>query len=301
MAGVTSGLGGGVAGDDDPRQVGGSLSDLTLFSQDNSDLMDNFGFVQFFQIFFLGVFRLLLSFCPGTTFGLLSNDDSILPDTREERAFLGDPLKNTMLMTVMRRLPILTTIPVILSIVLFVIDMIMLINPMTHNRSKGVTSLAPMPHSEHPKTPLPQEQEDIGERREVRTAREEGTSCWVQCRFGFQGKDEAGAPLEQWSDGLEHYEEDEDEDMRAGKETLQEYNVAPYTKIEVLVRETIGSFADILPQLGACLGTIIGGHIRFWGSPNFPFGTMVTCAGLVGRSISHLLAVLGRNEIIYPI
>ena len=53
----------------------------------------------------------VVPFCPKDAVGLFGLDDEILPDTRDEHAYIGDPVKNTMVMQVLRRLPLLTTIP----------------------------------------------------------------------------------------------------------------------------------------------------------------------------------------------
>ena len=103
MAGITSGVGGFVDPAPPAPLLGGGLSDLSLLSKDNTAIMDNFGFLQIFQVFFLGDFR-LLSVC--LVWMMKSS-----PDTRDEHTYLGDPVKNTMVMQVLRRLPLLTTIP----------------------------------------------------------------------------------------------------------------------------------------------------------------------------------------------
>jgi len=355
MAGLTSGVGGFVDPAPPAPSLPPHLSDLSLLSKDNTAILDNFGFLQFLQIFFLGDYRLLMSFCPKAAAGLFGLDDEVLPDSRDEHTYLGDEVKNTMVMQVMRRLPILTTIPVVITIVLFVVDIIMLINPMSH-RIMSATPLAPtiapfiLTLEDAPVVAAQQKRR----KRSIDGAAEHGKNSGrrlthslasvrqtLSLALGNQGWGEEGelpAGRDQGEqDGREeeHVEDDErvgemeeagsvgkeeeaervgkeeevervgkeEEDDRVGKEELPEYNVAPYTKIEVLVRETIGSFADVLPQMGSCLGAMIGCHVRlaFWGNVCSPFGTIITCSGLVGRSISHLLAVLGRNELIYPI
>jgi hypothetical protein len=320
MAGVTSGVGGFVNPAPPAPLLGGGLSDLSLLSKDNTAIMDNFGFLQFVQVFFLGDYRLLMSFCPKAAVGLFGLDDEILPDSRDEHVYLGDPVKNTMVMQVMRRLPILTTIPVVLSIVLFLVDVIMLINPMSH-RIMSATPLAPSiaPFIAGEEAPAATAGQHKRRKRSIDGAAEHGKNSGrrlshslasvrqtLSLALGTQGWGEEGELPTGGDQGEQDRGEEEyvgAESERVGKGELPEYNVPAYTKIEVLVRETIGSFADVLPQMGACLGAMIGCHVRlaFWGNVCSPFGTVITCSGLVGRSISHLLAVLGRNELIYPI
>jgi len=320
--------------------MAGTQTDFSLFMRDQSRILDNFGFLEFIQIFVLGDTHLLMSTSPRATVGLFGQDGDIIPDdSRSGNMFLGDPIKNTMMLQSIRRLPILTAVPVVLTVVLVVIDVFMLLNPMTH-RIIATTPLAPLVapfigtgsaiEASRKKRSLDGVGQGKGRRRfshSVASLTE--TVLWALEKKGWlEATDPAGLYSEEdrpvgsvpgyqlggedepgWSTqgeqlrGNESDPTDQDRRGSAWKEGLPEYPVPFDTKLEVLVRETVGSFADILPQMGACLGNLIGCHVRlvFWGNTCKPYGMVVTCAGLVGRSISHLLGVLGRQEILYPI
>jgi len=117
---------------------------VLMTGQDSSNLLDGFGFLQFVQIFLLGDTRVLLSTVPRVSVDLLGQDGDIISDTRNSRVFLGDPVKNTMLLQSIRRFPIITSVPIIVTLVLLVVDVIKLINPMFHRVLAASPVLAPI-------------------------------------------------------------------------------------------------------------------------------------------------------------
>ena len=119
-------------------------SNFALVSGDSSGLLDGFGFLQFLQIFLLGDTQLLLSVIPRAPVGLLGLEDDIINDARASRSYLGDPVKNTMLLQAVRRFPIITAIPLIVTVILLVVDIISLVNPMVHRVLFAIPALSPI-------------------------------------------------------------------------------------------------------------------------------------------------------------
>jgi len=115
-----------------------------LMTGDSSSLLDGFGFLQFLQIFLLGDTRVLLSIVPRVSVGLFGQDDDILSDTRTSKSFLGDPVKNTMLLQSIRRFPVITAVPLIVTVILLVVDLASLLNPMVHRILFAIPSLSPI-------------------------------------------------------------------------------------------------------------------------------------------------------------
>lgn len=115
-----------------------------LMTGDSSSLLDGFGFLQFIQIFLLGDTRVLLSIVPRVSVGLFGQDDDIVSNTRTSKSFLGDPVKNTMLLQSIRRFPVITAVPLIVTVILLVVDVASLLNPMVHRILFAIPSLSPV-------------------------------------------------------------------------------------------------------------------------------------------------------------
>ena len=96
------------------------------------------------QIFLLGDTQLLLSVIPRAPVGLLGLEDDIINDARASRSYLGDPVKNTMLLQAVRRFPIITAIPLIVTVILLVVDIICLVNPMVLRVLFAIPALSPI-------------------------------------------------------------------------------------------------------------------------------------------------------------
>ena len=137
MAGVTSGLGGFVTTTNE-----GLLPDFSLLWTDHSAHGDDFGFLSFFQMIYLGDARMLMSRSPrgsGTPFQL---DEDIISNSQNQQALLGDPVKNTMFLQIFRSLPIISTIPLVVTMVLVVFDLFKLAMPIKKTIIEA-TPLAP--------------------------------------------------------------------------------------------------------------------------------------------------------------
>jgi len=275
-----------------------SSNNLPVFTEDRSNNFDGFGFMEFLKVFFLGDYRLIMSYMPSYNSFLDFPDEE-----RETRTSVGDPIKNAMRIQTMRGMPILTAIPLVLTGCLLVMDIFLLIMPISH-RILAQTFLGP--YIEPYVANIDQEGGEIGSRHRRSTSSKEGKS---------KSGDRILASIESVTSAFHKYsvkngwlksnleENGTLNEKRKGMNELPEYNVPAYVKFESIAFETIHSFSDILPQIGSCIGSVIGIFMRlgFWDSYGSPFGPIITCSSVVGRSISHLLAVLGRNEIIYPI
>jgi hypothetical protein len=75
--------------------------------------------------------------------GLFGQDDDILSNIRTSKSFLGDPVKNTMLLQSICRFPVITTVPLIVTVILLVVDVASLLNSMVHRILFTIPSLSP--------------------------------------------------------------------------------------------------------------------------------------------------------------
>ena len=102
------------------------------------------GFVEFFKKFYLGKTRLLMSTSlrgsGGRQFAL---DEDIISDTKNHDAMLGDPLQNKMVLQTLRRVPLIASVPLIVTLGLIVVDVFKLIMPMKETIIEA-TPLAPI-------------------------------------------------------------------------------------------------------------------------------------------------------------
>jgi hypothetical protein len=85
----------------------------------------------------------LLSIVPIVSVGLFGQDDDILSNIRTSKSFFGDPVKNTMLLQSICRFPVITTVPLIVT-VMVVVDVASLLNSMVHRILFTIPSLSPI-------------------------------------------------------------------------------------------------------------------------------------------------------------
>jgi len=96
-----------------------------LMTGAGSYLISGFNFLEVLQIVLLGDYHLLFSFVP-SSFTAGGLEDSLLfyhGDARHSKSLSGDPIKNTMRLQMARKLPIITAIPVVITIALLVMNL----------------------------------------------------------------------------------------------------------------------------------------------------------------------------------
>lgn len=190
-------------------------------------LLPTFGFQDFLHIFVLGDTSRLLASSP-----------------RGAASFVGeDPVKTTMLLQAIRRLPLLTTIPLAVTTVLFtfiVIKVLLpLLSPLLHGAEAGVVERV---------------------RREV---------------------------AESWVDHIVDYLED-----ALGEEGEDGRGVDKLVAMGERIARMVDVVVDMMPNIGTCVGSLIGCHVRmrFVGTACLPFGVLTACSALLGTAAARALA-----------
>jgi len=214
-------------------------------------ILPYYGFSDFLQLFLLGDTSRLLAASP-----------------RGEASFVGeDTVKTTMLLQAIRRLPILTAIPLSLTIVLFVATFAKAFVPL-------VSHLLP-----HSKPPHPKKEERI--RREIVELDEES---WL-----LQLTDHVDTVLENLQQEVPVYEEGGEDGEPLKSE--QSAGVQDLVELGDTLNRLLDASVNAMPAFGSCVGAMIGCAVRlnFIGTACLPFAPTGACAGLLGTTIKRVL------------
>jgi len=298
MAGLTSGVGGFVPG---PVVVTEDVvSDLPLLWSDHTGHRDSVGFVEFFKIFYLGNTRLLMSTSPRGNARQFALDEDILSDTDHRDVILGDPLKNTMIFQTLRRVPLITSVPLIITAGLIVLDVFKLVMPM----KETIIEATPLGPYIAPFTRNSRKRRSTGVAENSKGKNRLTSSLASLYRTVYRALEK-----EDWLDSIESaksaFAENDDHDQivknnyKDGRIFVLEGGVAknsPSSKMTVF-KDSLSGFTDILLEMGSCIGNLLGCQLRqvFWGSP-CQEPPVNYCLGLVGTAISNLVGVLLRIE-----
>jgi len=302
MSGLTSGVGGFVP---PPAVVTGDvISDLPLLWTDPTGYRDSVGFVEFFKIFYLGNTRLLMSTSPRGNARQFSLDDDIISNTEHRDVIVGDPLKNTMIFQTLRRVPLITSVPLIITGVLIVVDVFKLMMPI----KETIIEATPLAPYIAPFTRNSRKKRSTGVTENSRSRNRLTNSLASLSRTVYWALEKEG-----WIDSLESDNSDLDEDddhdqtVRESDQGRQGFvfvegvatTLSLSSKMSVF-KDSLSGFTDILLEMGSCIGKLVGCQFRqvFWGSPcqEPPYRLVNSCLGSVGTGISSLVGVLLRNE-----
>jgi len=100
-----------------------------LFWTDHPLHGQNYGFFAFLKIFYLGDHVELINHSSKGTSGQFMLNEDILANENDRQALLGDQLKNTLFLHLLRQLPIATGIPILCTLAMVLLDIFNLILP----------------------------------------------------------------------------------------------------------------------------------------------------------------------------
>jgi hypothetical protein len=201
---------------------------------------DNYNFLDFLQIFLLG-------------------DTTPISNLLESHASSDlDPVKARMLQHTLRRMPLLTAVPLVLTSVLVISSLAKLVLPLLGTVARSKRSKGRKKRSDDGL-----EVEDVL------------TDLGLKLFSGIEQLDLNPTGQE----GERH----------------QEGTASGLTKIassSSVWKPVLENVADLLPILGACVGNVIGCHVRmsYWHTWCKPFGAIISCGNLLGTAIKNSVA-----------
>lgn len=227
---------------------------------------------------------------------LLGNARSLLTSSPAFGAFDGnDPVKTTMLLQVLRRFPIITAIPLTVTVVLAIATILKVL----------ITVLSPLHDQGHHGHPGHHGNRGVyqgkGDRRYLldnaweekygaRTRRSSDEyfelSEWFQRLIVF-----VCSTLDDLQFTYEEGEEGEDDEKIRLKRDTRQKGVTRMMTLGFLLEKLILALVEILPDFGTCLGAFIGCHVRynFWQQTCMQFGPVISCTTLIGSTIRAVI------------
>ena len=177
-----------------------------------------------------------------------------------------------MLFQAIRRMPIITAIPISITIVLFVATL-----------AKAVLPLLVVASQNHSKRKT----------REAVDFEEHVGKTWV---------DQLAHHVDNMLEELqvqampEHDEKEEkyEEAHKSGRSNA----IQGLVELGSVLNKLLDGFVDIMPAVGGCVGSMIGCVVRlnFVGTACLPFAPLGSCAGLVGKTIKNVLGSLKDSK-----
>ena len=204
-----------------------------------------------------------------------------------------------MVLKILRRVSLITSVPLIVTLRLIVVDVFKLIMPMKKTIIEA-TPLAPIiaPFTRNSRK---RRSTDVAENTKSRNRLTNSLTSLSRTVYWALEK-------EGWVDSAKSASDENDEPDQIVRNSDQDRqgfvleggvaNQSPSSKMAVF-KDSLGGFADFLLELGSCVGNLVGCQFRqvFWGSPwQEPYELVNSCLGLVGTGISNLVGVLLRNE-----
>ena len=293
-----------------------------IIADDQTELLDSFGFLEFLQIFFFGDYYLLASFLPKITRGLDSLEfsnpiDQFVEEPGRALEVHGNPLKNTMLIQTLRYMPLILSAPTIFIFGMVFVDLVILTKFVLHKLDKGnidnsikeemelktgkiyelhnvyVASSIDVNKRQN-SSYLDSIERSSNERSYVRKVGDRLCDILVSIsaklmRLTINYDDEKNPDVSQEFDiSRESYPDR----YRRGNEIINAPIEDQVGDVDKDLRQLRTNLADQFPTVGVSFGTIIGMlfSYSFWGSLGVgPFGVITILAGMLGRSTSLLL------------
>ena len=207
--------------------------------------VSSFDFADFLQVFFLG------------------DPTSILANSPRGVPGVEPAVKNTMMLAVARRMPVLAAIPVTTTVVLFVATILNML----------IRLLAPLQDG----TQHVIFDHGSGFRRMKRSS--------ADSQPGF-------SLLLDYLDGaLEHFL------SSTREEGSHHQGVAKMGAVAEVMKDWVDVVVAVMPGIGSCFGTLVGCHVRFHFLDQlcFPSGVVKNCATLLGATIRKVLNTVKKK------
>ena len=293
-----------------------------IIADDQTELLDSLGFLEFLQIFFLGDYYLLASFLPKITRGLDSLEfsnpiDQFVEEPGRASEVHGNPLKNTMLIQTLRYMPLVLSAPTIFIFGMVFVDLVILTKFVLHKLDKGGIDKFIKEEMEL-KTGKSYELHNVYVASSIDINKRQNSSYLDSIERSSNKRSYESKVGDRLCDILVsisaklmrmtiNYDDEKNLDVgqefniskeiypdsyRRGNEIINapiEDQVEDVDKDLRLLRKNL---ADQFPTVGVSFGTIIGMlfSYSFWGSLGVgPFGVITILAGMLGRSISLFL------------
>ena len=213
--------------------------------------LPHYGFVDFLQIFLLGDTSRLLAGSP-----------------RGEASFVGeDTVKTTMLLQAIRHMPILTTIPLSITIVLCVATL-----------AKAVVPLLSLSKERKRREAVEFEEE-----------KENGGESWVL---------QLAHRVDKILEDLQMQEMPEDDEKEKPLKLGRSNGIQGLVELGGTLTRLLEAFVDMMPAVGGCVGAMVGCVVRlnFVGTVCLPFAPLAACARLVGNTVQGVLGSLEESK-----
>jgi len=252
--------------------------DFSVFMEVRPEESNYLSFYDFCKIFFLGdlseVFNL-------STFGYaktLADDLDPGQSTPENRLrYMGDPVKQAMLVQILRHFPHLAPVPVIISLALVIASFAKFTIPFIRRFAALISALS---------TPQRKKREIEGGIDGIMSIPDHLKNLTSTLSSALDGV-EYLAELESQKSGLYSVPKKRSTKFANYDERKARASISKVTEVGKVVRSWIKTWIDVTPIISNCLGQVIGCLVRlsYWNSNCKIFGPATACIGALGRAI----------------
>jgi len=282
-------------------------STTSIFAADQIEILEDFGFLQFVQIFILGDFYLMMSFLPRLIKGFdvleLVDQDEVFDNQNANEVVHGDAVKNSMLVQSMRYLPKVLAAPSIFIVGIIFIDLVILSKFTFDKLSDGNLEFAESIKSARMDqirtiSGLPEGVTYTKLNVDVRVSKSiDKNNMTLIRKIGNRISDIIGsvclklARLLNYEARETNYAGRYQSQERRGNVVMSANLVNLLEELDSFLRLLSRKLSDLLPSIGALFGGTVGMIFRyaFWGQLSKPFSAIVLVFSMWGRSISQFL------------
>jgi len=282
-------------------------STASIHAANQTEILENFGFLQFVQIFILGDFYLMMSFIPRLIQGLgvleFVDPNEVFDNQNVNEVVHEDAVKNSMLVQSIRYLPIVLAAPTTFIVGLLFIDLIILSKFTIDKLSNGNIVFAESINSARVDqirtiSGLPESVTDTKLNADVRVSKSNDINNKpFNEKIGVRISDIIGSVCLKLAKFL-NYEARETNYVGKYQSQERRKNVAMSAslvklleELDTVLRLLSKKLSDLLPSIGALCGSTVGMIFRyaFWGQLSKPFSAIVLVFSMWGWSISQFL------------
>jgi len=282
-------------------------STASIHAANQTEILENFGFLQFVQIFILGDFYLMMSFIPRLIQGLgvleFVDPNEVFDNQNVNEVVHEDAVKNSMLVQSIRYLPIVLAAPTTFIVGLLFIDLIILSKFTIDKLSNGNIVFAESINSARVDqirtiSGLPESVTDTKLNADVRVSKSNDINNKpFNEKIGVRISDIIGsvclklAKLLNYEPRETNYVGRYKSQERRGYVARSASLVKLPEELDMVLRLLSKKLSDLLPRIGALFGGTVGMIFRyaFWGQLSKPFSAIVLVFSMWGWSISQFL------------